>query len=778
MALPASSRLAAQPDFTDGLGVRVRLAEKGGELLEMLRVVPEFAGVPAFEKALRERVSRLANFRHAYYARIRRVDRLEGGTGLGVVSERPAGARLSHVLAVAERHRLDLDINAALCLVRQLVPALAMLHQNARDVSHGALAPERIVITPLARIVITDYVLGSALEALRLSRERLWKDLRIAVPPGAGNPRLDHRADVMQLGIVALSLVLGRPIRRDELRSVPELVGSATETTVLGERTPLSPPLRRWLTRALQADARGAFDSAAQAQQSLEEDVLSGEGGYIAAPIALETFLSRYQECAVLGVDDELNDAEDSKEPAVAVEPQAPTRVTTPAPAPVPAAPAPPPPVPKPVPRPVSSRPAAAPPSEPVAAAFRPVSPEVLQPLADSPQLESEPVRPRSAPAADPVAAAQHELSREVAAAAAASHMFGGAADTATAPSVVRPQEGGRSDRRRNLERIALLVLAAIAIVQSIFIAWKTDAASFITGGTATVNIDSRPANAQVVIDGQVRGSTPISLRLGAGAHVLELRAGNEARVLPITVQANITYAQYVELPSARVKGSLEIREPAGARVLVDGRLRGTVPLRIGDLEPGSHEVVLEHRGVRSRRTVDVQPGLTATLAPAPAAQAAATLATDAAVTSGTGWLTVKAPYEMQVLEGGRTLGTTARERMELPAGRHVIEIVSETLGLRQTRSVDVTGGNESVVTINLPTGQLTLVATPPAEVFVDGERAGETPILNMPVAVGPHEVTFRHPEFGEEHRAVTVAAGTPARLDVKFKDAASPPQQ
>jgi PEGA domain-containing protein len=416
-------------------------------------------------------------------------------------------------------------------------------------------------------------------------------------------------------------------------------------------------------------------------------------------------------------------------------------------------------------------------PSVTQAVPLRPVSPAVLQPLADSPQLSPEPVRVRSARTPDPVAAAQHELSREVAAAAAASHMFGGAADANASASAPPGHGTGRTDRRRTFERIALLVLAAIAVVQSLFIAWKTDAAAFIRGGSATINIDSRPANAQVVIDGQVRGSTPISVRLNAGAHVLELRAGNEARVLPITVQANITYAQYVELPSASVKGSLEIREPAGARVLVDGRLRGTVPLRVGDLEPGAHEVVLEHRGVRSRRTVDVQPGLTATLGPGPAAaQAAATLATEPAVTSGTGWLTVKAPYEMQLLEGGRPLGTTSRERIELPAGRHVVEVVSETLGLRETRSVDVSGGKETVLTIDLPKGQLTLVATPPAEVFVDGERAGETPILNMPVAVGPHEVTFRHPEFGEEHRAVTVAAGTPARLEVRFKDA--PPQQ
>jgi hypothetical protein len=764
MAPQASSRLAAQADFTDGLGVRVCLAEKNGEQLEMLRLAPEFAGAAPFEAALRERVSRLANFRHAYYSRVRRVDRLDGGSGLGVVSERPSGARLSHVLAVAERHRLDLDVNAALCLVRQLLPALAMLHQNARDVAHGALAPERIVITPLARIVITDYVLGSAIESLRLSRERLWRDLRIAVPPGAGNPRLDHRTDVMQVGVVALALVLGRPLKREELRAAAGLVASATESTVLGDRAPLSPPLRRWLARALQADGRGAFESATQAQQSLEDDVLSGEGGYIAAPIALETFLTRYQECAVLGLDEDLDvvegepPGESAGRPPAAPAPPAKAARPAPAPAPTPAA--------------AQLRP------QPLAPLPQQPDAMVVQPFADSPEPPTAPPpRSRVAPIADSIAAAQHELSREVAAAAAAAHMFGGVGvvqGPAAAPPVVPSRA---TDRRRRLERIALVALSVIAVAQSVFIWWKVDVASFIAGGNGTVSIESRPAAARVVVDGQLRGTTPTSLSLPAGAHVLEIRAGSEARVLPITVKADVTYAQYVELPSAMVGGSIDVREPAGARVLVDGRLRGTVPVRVADLEPGSHEVVIEHRGIHTRRAVDVQAGLTTVVgagtAPVPAS-AAPPEAT--AATAGAGVVVITAPYEMQVLEAGKPIGLTSKERFELAAGRHDLEVVSETLGFRITRTVDVVAGRETTVAIELPKGQLTLAADPPAEVFIDGERVGETPILNMPVPIGPHVVTFKHPEFGEEHRTVTITTRTAARIDVTFKAADQPP--
>ena len=101
------------------------------------------------------------------------------------------------------------------------------------------------------------------------------------------------------MGAVSLALILGRLLRADELDTVPELLASARETTVLGRRDLVAAPLRRWLLRALQLDRRGSFESTAEAQAGLN-DVLSEEGGYVAAPIALESFLVRYQEHAAL----------------------------------------------------------------------------------------------------------------------------------------------------------------------------------------------------------------------------------------------------------------------------------------------------------------------------------------------------------------------------------------------------------------------------------------------------------------------------------------------
>jgi hypothetical protein len=54
--------------------------------------------------------------------------------------------------------------------------------------------------------------------------------------------------------------------------------------------------------------------------------------------------------------------------------------------------------------------------------------------------------------------------------------------------------------------------------------------------------------------------------------------------------------------------------------------------------------------------------------------------------------------------------------------------------------------------------------------VFIDGQPVGETPIGNLSVPIGPHEIVFKHPQFGERRHAVSVTAGVPVRLSVEMK--------
>jgi hypothetical protein len=134
------------------------------------------------------------------------------------------------------------------------------------------------------------------------------------------------------------------------------------------------------------------------------------------------------------------------------------------------------------------------------------------------------------------------------------------------------------------------------------------------------------------------------------------------------------------------------------------------------------------------------------------------------------GWLTVKSPFTLEIREEGRVIGTTDAERVMMAAGRHQVQLVNETLGYTATRVVQVQPGKVANISVDLPNGVVNLNAAPWAEVWIDGRRVGETPIGNLSVSIGPHEVIFRHPQFGEKRHAISVTLGEPVRLSVDMR--------
>ena len=487
------------PLFSDGLGDRVVAADGAtGELLQILRLRPALTAVPSFEFALRERAARLANFRHAYYARVRRIDRVQQNAGLAIVSDHVEGTRLSDILRVAHQKRLQLDINAAICLIRQLVPAVAMLHENARDAAHGLIAPERIIVTAHTRLVIVEHVLAAAIEQLQFGRERLWQEFRIAMPPAAGVPRFDHRADVTSIGLVALALVLGRPIAATEFpNGLAGLLNEARERSPLGDEQALSSPLRAWLARALQLDTRRAFASAPEAMAALEE-VVADDSVYVAAPVALETFLSRYV--------------------AALLEPPALTDV--PAPVAAPSAPAKAAPVPKPAEAPATPAP------QPTPAATAATTPATTgaKDLADL--------------------IPQQEL--DVLSSSMPKPLFNPDAPFSVRSEAFEPAKK-RMARGGSFVRIAALTVGLLVVVGGGAFAYRyfgTAATPEATPTTGTLIVQSNPPGVQVFVDGIDRGMTPARLSVDAGSHILELRGRGVPRVIPLQVAAGSQVSQ------------------------------------------------------------------------------------------------------------------------------------------------------------------------------------------------------------------------------------------
>ncbi len=787
--------------FRDGLGERRHGVDAtGNERIETLRLSSELTASPAFEFALRERVNRLANFRHACYGYVRSVDRLnDPGATLALVSECTPGVRLSEMLAVAERRRVVLDINAALCLIWQLVPAVAMLHENERDIAHGALGPERLVVTPQGRLVIVEYVMGASLERLRFSHARYWKDLRVALPRSAGLAHFDHRTDVTQLGVVALSLILGRLLREDEYPSrIREVVSSARAIAVGGDAAPLTPGLRSWLERALQFDLRDAFRSALEARAALDE-VLLGDGDYIAAPASVEAFLARYHSSADAPA--EVTPARDTaqnvtprvvaQEAAQNVTPRVVAQDFSPAPSPAAS---------KPVPPPAKAAPPATPAAQHVTprAVAQDVGRDVAQdfspassPAASKPVLPPAKVAPPATPAAQNVTprAVARDVGRDVTQdfSPAVSKPAPPPAKVALPPpsppqpvrektEALKPdvsfevkaidaeadeeaETEAESPRRWRLLAAAAVVLVAVASGGLLAARWHVaPAAPAATTGTLIVH--TNPSGARVILDGQPRGVTPVNLTVSAGSHVVELRGAGEPRRIPVTITAGAETSQYIELPrSGPTPGQLQIRtDPPGAKVTVDGVPRGASPLTIGDLAPGEHTVALDSEAGSMKQSVTIESGTTASLVVPLAAPGGAPLS---------GWVAVSSPVYMQLYESGRLIGSSQGEQVVVPAGSHQIEIVNEPLGYRVVHSVQVAPGKVAPITIKLPNGTIALNAIPWAEVWIDGEKVGETPIGNLTVPIGPHEVVFRNPDLGEQRETISVTLTTPARLSV-----------
>lgn len=657
--------------FRDGLGERYLITDADGPPTEILCLRRELSAVPSFEFALRERATRLAHFQHSYFGRVRGVDRSGSfNHALTVASDAVPGPRLSELLAGAHERGLPVPIGAALCLVRQLVPAVAILHETARDAAHGALAPERLVLGPHNRLAIVEYVLGSALEQLLYSRERYWTELRVALPRVAGLPRFDHLADVTQIGAIALQLVAGRLLRDEEYPGrVGEIVSTATAVSERAGIEPLAAPIRSWIARALQLDPRHSFPSAIEARAELERAI--AESGYDASPEALDAFLVRYQA---------------PDQPAVAVTlPDAPVAAPTEwidfAPAERSSS--------MHVPAPSVHMPASA------AAAEHPV---ILQPAAAA--VLEPPVAPR---AASPPAAA---------------------------PAAVREPEIAVVERRRARGR--LVTAAAAVIVAGVvlagggllgarrFLANEPDGAA-----TGTLTLASNPAGAEAIVDGVRRGTTPVTLTLPVGPHRVELRGDAEPRVIPVTMTAGAQLAHYVDLP-----------RPAPPV--------GVVP------EPA------------------VEPPAPATPAVTPGPDETLSLA---------GWIAVQMKsvnnddrLDVDVYEGDRLLGNSRIDRIMLPVGRHDLDFVNAAVGLRVKRTVQVAAGKVSSIAIDRPTGTIAINALPWAEVWIDGDKIGETPIGNHQIPIGPHAVVFRHPELGEREQTVLVTLTNPARISVDLR--------
>jgi len=668
------------PGRADGLGERWwAVAGSDGSPVELLHLRNEVSTTPGFEEALRECVAKVKRFTHPAFAPVR--DLYQEDADLALVSVRVSGQPL------AELTPRDLPRSKRPAIVarilQQTTGALAALERSAPGVTHGALTADRIFVTPGGAVCITEYVFGPALDQLALWPEELFLQFGLLAPAGEDGQAAFHaRTTVMQLGAVALSVLLERPVTLHDFDHRLDALVEEFVTNASAARTPslLITPLRTWLRRALQLDAPG-YTSASEAENGLTQALAAAGPGARAESDAAPLPLTTPTRLA----------ARDDAKPATISDAAPPPSVTPPS----------------------STAPSLTAPPVTTSSAAPVVAPAVTPSAATPSSVTPRPETPPSA-AAPSVAA-----------------------PSVPAPSVATPSVLSSPSTTSANPVKAFAREAPFPTPQT----FDPPPAPFVPAPAPSVETSDSPAPPYLK---WVIAALAV-VAVGEGAFLARLLTRNQ----PPPAQASVT---------------IESAQP-GTTVMVDGRPAGTTPLKLAVTDQTRAIRLMPSEGPAATPP----PPAPATAANSEAEKTAAALE-QAAARQKSGGVTFVSPIPLDVFEGERVLGSTSSGPIVASAGAHTLDLVNTSLGFRVRQAVTIRAGTIARVPITPPMGRLSINAQPWAQVSIDDTAVGETPLANVPATLGEHQITFRHPQFGERRERVIVRADAPARVSTTFQ--------
>ena len=286
------------------------------------------------------------------------------------------------------------------------------------------------------------------------------------------------------------------------------------------------------------------------------------------------------------------------------------------------------------------------------------------------------------------------------------------------------------------------------------------------SGGGLTVL--SSPVWATVYLDGVEKGVTPLTLNDPApGSHIIQLkRPGYDDWESTVDVEIGTGKSLSAVLKKNNINTDRGVNissSPAGASVSLDGLARGFTPVTLYDLAAGIHGIQIDYPGYTSWKSTVTLPesgifDLPVTLDPKPA--------------SFRGWIMVfSSPGNASVtLDGdyvGRTLTNNSLDLASIPAGDHTIAL--ELAGY-QPYSTRTSVSSKMVSTV---TAVLVPVAVPPANgtlsvtsdpaganVSVDNESVGISPLIASDIATGNHLVTIKMAGYRDYSASILVTGG------------------
>jgi len=267
-----------------------------------------------------------------------------------------------------------------------------------------------------------------------------------------------------------------------------------------------------------------------------------------------------------------------------------------------------------------------------------------------------------------------------------------------------------------------------------------------------SVALTSTPDPAVVSIGAREIGPTPVNIELPPGAHTVTFRRGEDTYDVVVEVVAGGAVEGRVDWTS--LAGRLRVAtDPPGATVAIAGQERGPTPVLIEDLPVGTHVMVLRSASGTVERRVTISAGHT----------------TEVTESIYSGFVHVSAPFEISITRQGRLLQLDEQNQLMLPPGVHSLTFENTDLNFREVRRVEVSPGGRTQLAILPEATTLTVTATQPAEVFLDGERIGETSIVRHTLPIGTHQLLVRSLATGVVRQVTVTATTNPVTLDVDF---------
>ena len=184
---------------------------------------------------------------------------------------------------------------------------------------------------------------------------------------------------------------------------------------------------------------------------------------------------------------------------------------------------------------------------------------------------------------------------------------------------------------------------------------------------------------------------------------------------------------------------------PSGARVLLDGDQAGVTPMEVSLVEgTAARDLRLELDGHDPASLALSYEGLSEAQLQGEA------LFFPLEKTILPGVIAVDATYAVTVTVDGEPRGTGASQRLELDPGTYEVVLSAPEVFYRERRTVEIS--SERTATLSVPPAIPFSVTAVPGncKVSIDGQDAGTTPILDLPVAAGRHDFVFEWPGLGK----------------------------